>query len=137
VKILFPAGKMSLLLRSLIVVGFSVIALRTLPAQAQYVRTTLHTYELRNAADSVKHQLVRDDVERLVIAQERYYADHGVYAAVVDSLSEIKPASGATISLADVTATGWRMTAMHWNLGGEFRLTIVRKPAPSGGREKR
>jgi hypothetical protein len=70
---------------------------------------------------------VRSDLRNLIIAQERYFADHVRYAVSIDSL-QYRPSAGVEIELTAATPTGWSASARH--TGAEFTCVIFVGNAP-------
>lgn len=55
---------------------------------------------------------MKSDLRNLVSAQEAYFGDHGAYATALDS-TWFQTSAGVTVTLAEVTQTGWRAVARH------------------------
>jgi prepilin-type N-terminal cleavage/methylation domain-containing protein len=58
---------------------------------------------------------MKSDLHNLATLQESYFSDNGnAYAATVAAFgTNYRVSSGVTITLADVTSTGWSATAVH------------------------
>ena len=95
-------------------------------AEAQYTFQVLRSDSPRGAADSSAQRMMNEDVTRIRLAQDAYFAAYGTYASRLDDLADLKLVSGAVLTLAGATATGWQLTATHPRLVGEYQLTVKR-----------
>jgi prepilin-type N-terminal cleavage/methylation domain-containing protein len=55
------------------------------------------------------------DLRILITAQESYFVENETYASFADLItgSRYTPSSGITVTVADVTVSGWSATAVH------------------------
>ena len=109
----------------------SIAAALALPAsaEAQYRYSVMRNDTPRGAADSAAQRQMHRDILRIQSAQDAYYEQHRTYAGRITELPNLQLVSGAVFVLSDVTETGWRLTATHDRLVGEYRLMIERNVA--------
>lgn len=72
----------------------------------------------RDAESLMRARIIEQDLAALRLAQDIYYANHLAYATSLEQLPKFRAASGAVITLRDVTATGWTAEATHPSLPG-------------------
>lgn len=121
-------------IRSLLVVAAALLATNAAGAQADTSRALTRPLSMENTsaiayaytreshlvqrdAESVlRARRIEQDLVSLRIAQDIYYANHLAYATSLGQLEKFKPASGAVITLRDVTDRGWTAEATHPSL---------------------
>lgn len=89
----------------------------------------------RDAESQMRARIIEQDLAALRLAQDIYYANHLAYATSLDQLPKFRAASGAVITLRDVTATGWTAEATHPSLPGSTfvgQVTRAESVEPAG-----
>lgn len=79
------------------------------------------------AADTVRANLAiaRSDLRNLVVAQERYFSDHGRYAPHLDSMKALYvPSRGSAMVLTVARTDGWAAKLTRERLGGSCIIWV-------------
>jgi hypothetical protein len=104
------------------------------PAQAQQLHVMRESV-LRPASqeDRALVDRVREDLAKVRVAEEAYFATHGTYAPELSELKGVKLASGTSIVVLMSGPMGWKAEATHPSLTGAEVLHVMRMKEGEAG----
>lgn len=100
-------------------------------AQAQDQLHFMRESVLRPAAgeDRALVDKVRDDLARVRVAEEAYFAANQTYASEVSDLKGVKLSSGTSVIILMSSPKGWKAEATHPSLAGAEVVHVMRMAA--------
>ncbi|HEX5819894.1 MAG TPA: hypothetical protein VFY20_13490 [Gemmatimonadales bacterium] len=100
-------------------------------AQAQEQLHFMRESVLRPAAgeDRVLVDKVREDLARVRVAEEAYYAANQTYASELSELKGVKLSSGTSVVILMSSPKGWKAEATHPSLAGAEVVHVMRMAA--------